>query len=268
QREILLGQNVLARWSHSFSDASALQVQAYYDHAEFTLPGIATDDLRTYDLDLQHAFSWGTRQSIVWGGGYRLQYDDFPSVLSPLHALIFMPRERRLTLANAFVQDTVSLTPALKLTLGTKIEDEPYAGLEPLPSARLSRKISGNNLLWAAVARAVRAPSRIDRDVYEIVGPIVVVAGGHFEPETLVAYELGYRVQPTSRSSISVSTFYNVYDDLRSAEFAPGGQFPVTFQNRMTGGTYGVEIWGSFEVSAWWRLDAGANWLHKNLHYE
>jgi iron complex outermembrane recepter protein len=267
-RETMLGQNVLARWNHSFTDSSALQIQTYYDHAEFSLPGVASDDLHTFDLDLQHSFSLGKRQSLVWGAGYRIQYDDFPSVLSPLNALLFIPRDRRLTLANAFIQDTVALTPSLNLTVGTKIEDEPYAGVEPLPSARLSWKVSSNSLLWGAVSRAVRAPSRIDRDVYEIVGPITVVAGGNFQPETLVAYELGYRVQPTSRSSVSISTFYNDYNHLRSAEFAPGGQFPVTFQNRMFGHTYGAEVWGTYEVSEWWRLDAGANWLRKDLHYE
>ena len=268
RRETVLGQNVIARWNHSFGDGSALQIQAYYDHEELSIPNIGADNLRTYDLDLQHSFSWGTRQSIVWGGGYRLQYDDFPSLLSPLNSLLFIPQNRRLTLANAFVQDTVSLTPSLRLTLGTKIEDEPYASVEPLPSARLSWKLSDNQLLWGAVSRAVRAPSRIDRDVYEIIGPVTVVAGGNFQPETLVAYELGYRVQPTTRSSISISTFYNVYDHLRSAEFAPVTRFPVTFQNRMLGDTYGVEAWGSYQVASWWRLDAGANWLHKNLRYE
>jgi iron complex outermembrane receptor protein len=264
----VLGQNVVARWNHSLSDGSALQVQAYYDHAQFSLHGVAIDDLHTYDLDLQHSFSWGTRQSLVWGGGYRIQHDNLLSVLSPLGGLIFIPQDRRLTLANAFVQDTVSLTPSLKLTVGMKIEHEPYTGVEPLPSARLSWKISDNNLFWAAVSRAVRAPSRIDRDVFEFVGRIVALAGGNFQPEKLTAYELGYRVQPTSRTSISLSTFYNVYDDLRSAEYSPGPAFPITFANRMAGDTYGAEIWGNYEVTAWWRLNAGANWLHKNLRYE
>jgi iron complex outermembrane recepter protein len=36
----------------------------------------------------------------------------------------------------------------------------------------------------------------------------------------------------------------------------------------MFGHTYGAEVWGTYEVSEWWRLDAGANWLRKDLHYE
>jgi iron complex outermembrane receptor protein len=27
-------------------------------------------------------------------------------------------------------------------------------------------------------------------------------------------------------------------------------------------------MWGSYQVNEWWRLGAGANWLHENLHFE
>jgi len=266
--ESISGQNVVARWNRQLSNGSALQIQAYYDHELASEPGVASDDLHAYDLDIQHSFAWGARQSIVWGGGYRIESDDFPVVPSATELLRFIPQDRNLTLANAFVQDSIALTRSLKLTLGTKVEDEPYTGVEVLPSARLAWKLSDSDMVWTAASRAVRAPSRLDRDLYEISGPLVIIAGGDFQPEKLLAYELGYRTQPSTNSSISISTFYNVYTDLRSAEFSPGGQLPVVFANRMEGDTYGVELWGSCQVSDWWRLDAGANWLHRNLHFE
>jgi iron complex outermembrane receptor protein len=40
------------------------------------------------------------------------------------------------------------------------------------------------------------------------------------------------------------------------------------FANRMAGNTYGVEMWGNYQVRDWWRLSVGANWLHENLHFE
>jgi iron complex outermembrane recepter protein len=267
-REDTFGQNVLGRWNHAFAGGSALQLQAYYDHELQSEPGIAADDLHTYDLDLQHSFSWGTRQSIVWGGEYRIQHDDFPTATSANQPLYFRPQGRRLTLGSAFAQDAIALTSTLKLTAGLKIEDEPYTGVELLPSGRLSWKVTANNLLWGAISRAARAPSRLDRDLYESVGPITVLAGGNFQPEELTAYELGFRTQPTAHSSISISTFYNVYDDLRTAELSPGGQLPVMFANEMAGETYGAEIWGSYQVLTWWRLDVGANALHEQLHFK
>jgi iron complex outermembrane receptor protein len=96
----------------------------------------------------------------------------------------------------------------------------------------------------------------------------VFIKGGDFQPEKLLAYELGYRAQPAANASISISTFYNVYRDLRSLEPAPGGRLPVMFANRMRGDTYGVELWANYQVNTWWRLAAGTNWLHQNLHFD
>jgi iron complex outermembrane receptor protein len=67
---------------------------------------------------------------------------------------------------------------------------------------------------------------------------------------------------------VSISAFYNAYDDLRSFERPPGGGFPITIENRMQGETYGVEAWGAYQVRDWWRLMAGANWLHEDLRFE
>lgn len=267
--QAVVGHNVLGRWNHAFSGGgSALQVQGYYDYSKFSLPGVGFDELQTYDLDVQHSFSLGSRQNVVWGGGVRAAEDNFPTILSSTQLLLFSPQRRTLNYANIFVQDTIALSPALKLILGAKYEDDAYVGGEPLPNARLSWKVSDNSLLWAAVSRASRAPSRIDRDLYQVAGGVVYIKGGNFQNERLTAYELGLRVQPTAQSSLSVSSFYNAYTDLRTAEYSPGRTLPVTFANRMAGNTYGLEVWGNYQVREWWRLSAGANWLHENLHFE
>jgi iron complex outermembrane receptor protein len=265
------GHNLLARWSRRLDGGATLQVQAYYDELERTAAGIAGNYLQTYDLEAQHTFALGAAHQVVWGGGYRRTKDRFPIVpanpSSPF-TQFFRPESRGLNFANVFVQDTVALSSSLELTLGMKLEDDPYTGVEPLPSARLSWKATDTTMLWGAVSRAVRAPSRLDRDFFQTMGPTVVIGPGAFQPETLVAYELGYRGRPSSRTSLSVSAFYNVYDDLRTFEFAPGGGFPITIQNRMEGETYGVEAWGAYQVRAWWRLTAGANWLRKDLRFQ
>ncbi|HEX4050069.1 MAG TPA: TonB-dependent receptor [Steroidobacteraceae bacterium] len=263
------GDNLLARWSHELSNGSALQIQTYYDYNAVSIAPIASDDLNTEDFDLQHSFAWGMHQSIVWGGGLRVETDDFPTTPSSTQPLYFSPQSRTLQIGNLFVQDGISLSSALKLILGMKLEeDRPYTGLEPLPSARLAWKVTDSELVWAAISRAIRAPSRIDRDLFEAEGPVEIIRGGDFQPEELVAYEAGYRAQPSSNTSISISTFYNVYNDLRSVELSPGNQLPVEFGNMMAGETYGAEIWGQYAVRSWWRLAAGANSLHENLHFE
>jgi iron complex outermembrane recepter protein len=265
--EAVSGHNLLTRWNHAFSEASSLQVQAYYDYSKTSIPNVGFDELNTYDLDVQHAFVWGSRQSIVWGGGVRTEQDNFPTVLSSTQVLLFSPQDRTLDYSNAFLQDTISLSRTLKLTLGTKYEHDAYTRGEPLPNARLSWKVSDSNLLWAAVSQAVRAPSRLDRDLYEELDSVVYIRGANFQDEKLTAYELGYRSQPSAKSSLSISTFYNVYSDLRSAQYSPGPALPAMFANGMSGDTDGLEAWGNYQVSEWWRMSAGGNWLHENLHY-
>ena len=272
--EAIEGQNVLARWNHTLGNDSALQVQAYYDYLSIVIPNNAGDYLHTYDVEAQHNFSWGSWQQIVWGVGYRMERDRFPSSeTSPIASAFFSPESRTLNLGDIFAQDSVALGNSLKLILGIKLEDDPYVGVEPLPSARISWKVTESNLLWAAVSRAVRAPSRLDRDLFESEGPIPILVGGNFQSEKLDAYEMGYRTQLGSDASLSVSTYYNVYQDLRSFASAPGGTLsipglgtvPLEVANDMEGDTYGTEIWGDYKVTAWWRLSAGFNWLHENL---
>jgi len=266
--ESISGDNVLLRWNHALDGGAALQVQTYFDYTDFSRVGLESDDLTTYDVDVQHSFSWGERQGIVWGGGIRTEQDNFPTVLSSTQLLLFAPQRRTLNYGNVFFQDSISLSQTVKLILGTKYEHDAYTGGEPLPNARVSWKVSDSALLWAAASKAVRAPSRLDRDLSEVLGPLVIIRGGNFQDEKLTAYELGYRVQPTTNSSVSISTFYNVYTDLRSAEYSPGGALPAMFANLMAGNTYGLEAWGDYQVSDWWRLSAGTNWLHENLHFE
>jgi iron complex outermembrane receptor protein len=257
--ETVSGHNLLTRWNHAFSESSSLQVQAYYDYTRTMIPNVGFDELNTYDLDVQHAFAWGSRQSIVWGGGVRTDDDNFP---------VFSPPQRTLDYSNAFLQDTISLSRTLNLIVGTKYEHDAYTRGELLPDARLSWKVSDSNLLWAAVSQAVRAPSRIDRDLFEEVGPVVFLRGGDFQDERLTAYELGYRSQLSAKSSISISTFYNVYSELRSVQYSPGPALPIMFANGMSGDTDGLEVWGNYQVSEWWRMSAGGNWLHENLHFD
>ena len=39
-------------------------------------------------------------------------------------------------------------------------------------------------------------------------------------------------------------------------------------ESTLLGDTYGVEVWGNYQVNTWWRLTGGAHWLHENLHFE
>ncbi len=259
------GANMLTRWNRSLQDGSAIQVQAYYDRTRRVYPRTFSETLDTYDIDAQHRFSLGQSHDLVWGGGYRLMHD---SVINST-GLAFLPDRKNLRLVNGFVQDTIALHERLRLTLGMKLENNSYTGLEVQPSARLAWKFRDDSLLWTAVSRVVRTPSRLDRELFSPNTPPFLIAGGpNFKSEKLIAYELGYRAQPTSRATVSVSTFYNVYDDLRSVQPAPGGDVPFPTGNKRKGNPYGPEPWAIFAMLDWWRLSAGYNYLKEKLGFK
>jgi iron complex outermembrane receptor protein len=263
--ENISGANLLTRWTHTLQGGSALQVQAYYDRtSRSTGDGGGRFVLNTYDFDVQHNFALNSHNDIVWGVGVRAE--QYRIVGTP--GLFFTPTERTMQLVDFFLQDTVSITDRVKLTLGLKLENDPYSGLAAMPSARLSWKTTDSTLVWASVSRAIRSPTPFDRDVVEKLGSLVFLVGASdFQPEKLTAYELGFRAQPFEHVSFSVSTFYNVYDDLKSIEVNPSTVFPLQWGNGMLGHVYGVEAWGDWQVTPWWRLDAAFDVLSEHLKF-
>ena len=260
----LSGHNILGRWQHT-SDGSQLSVQAYYDRSAREAPvDGAPFTLDTYDVELQQSLTVGSAHQVVWGAGKRI--NDYR--VTRAGQLQFIPAHRSLDLGNIFLQDTISLSPAFKITAGVKLEDNPYSGWTMLPDLRVSWELSDTALLWAAASKAIRAPTPFDVDVAEFVGPTLFLQGDpDFRNESVWAYELGYRGQPTSRLSFSASAFYDVYHNLRTIE--PGPNFiPLRWDNGMEGDTYGVEAWANFQVTSWWRLSPGFRSLHKRLHFD
>jgi iron complex outermembrane receptor protein len=261
------GGNLLGRWNHSWQDGSSLQVQAYFDRvAQSTSNNGGSFWVDTYDFDLQHSFDAGNRNQVVWGGGVRsAQYG-----ITGAANLFFVPPGRTLLLADLFAQDSLTITDNIKLIAGLKLEDDPYSGIEPLPSVRLSWKMNDDTLLWAAVSRAIRSPTPFDRDVVENIVNLVRLTGNpDFETEKLTAYEIGARLQPTSRLSFSVSLYNNAYDDLRSIEVIPDPHIlRLEWGNGMRGETYGVEAWGDYRLTRWWRLTAGYAAEHEHLTFK
>ena len=261
----IAGGDVLGRWNHVFANGSDLQIQAYYDQVDRSTSGASAGFIvDTYDLDVQDSLSLGARNDIVWGGNIRSAH----YTINGTATLLFQPASRTLNLADAFVQDTFSITPRLNLIGGLKLEDDPYSGLAVLPDLRLSWKATDNLLLWGAVSRAIRSPTPFDRDVIEKIGPEVFLVGGpDFQPETLTAYEVGTRVQAFSRLSFSVSAYYNAYDDLKTIEPAPT-IIPLRWGNMMQGYTYGVEAWGEYRLAPWWRLAASFDDFEAHLSFK
>lgn len=264
--EKVTGYNVLARWTRPTRGDGKLQIQAYYDRTERKDEAQGADfGLDIYDLEVQHEIALGSRQTLVWGAGVR--FSDY--AITGRGALDFSPPQRTLFLGNVFAQDSIAVTAKLKVIAGLKIEKDPYSPATLLPNLRIAWQPSSAALIWAAASRAIRSPTPLDADVRETVGATVFLRGNpDFRSEKVVAYELGTRISPSSVVSLSVSGFYNVYDDLRSIEATPGSFVPLFWGNGLGGHTYGIEAWLDVKPTDWWRLSASYGLLQERFDFD
>jgi iron complex outermembrane recepter protein len=251
------GGNLMTRWSQNLSERSNVQLQLYYDHTSRDIPNSIAEELDTYDVDFQHGLQIDARNKAMWGLGYRLIDDhiDNPATLA------FLPTDVTREWFTGFVQDEIAVVhDALYLTLGTKVEHNDYTGFEFQPSGRFTWMPLPNHTIWGAVSRAVRTPSRIDTDFFAPRDPphTQLQGGPDFISETVWAYELGHRVQPDERTSVSLSLFYNDYDHLRSVQQVnPPAALPFVIENGLNAQSYGGEATIDTEIRPWWHLHAG-----------
>lgn len=255
------GANLLARWSRMLANDGRVQVQAYYDHTERDFAPVFREDLDVFDIEIQHFFRPHASHAVTWGGGYRHGDDEVENSAF----LAFLPANRDLDWGNAFIQDEIRIVEGLQLTLGAKADYNPYTSVEFLPSVRLAWNLAPNHMVWGSLSRAVRAPSRIDAELFVPGLPPHLIHGGPaFESEVFNVWEAGYRAQPTPDTSLSVTVFRSEHDKLRGAVFVLD-PFGFQFQNPVEGETMGVEAWGSYRPTGFWVLNAGMVYMDKNL---
>lgn len=262
------GGNILGRWRREAGDGSEIQLRAYYDWTHRNDPSFE-DDLETFDVELQHRFLVGASHQIVWGVNYRhmANRNDGKGVFQ------LNPAASSDQLFSAFVQDQVTLHDALRLTVGTKFEHNDFSGFELQPTIRATWDPAPFHTLWAAISRAARIPTRIERDVAidatDPAGdPVVRLLGNEdFDSEELIAYELGYRWRPLPSLHVDVAVFENRYDGLASVElgeaFVENGRtiMPVIHRNLNDGRARGIETLIAFSPTDTWRLVASHSYL-------
>jgi iron complex outermembrane recepter protein len=261
------GGHLLGRWRRALDDGSSFEVQGYYSNEERdaalrSAPG-TFDSSATWDISVQHNTQVGQAHQIVWGAGYRNVDSEFINTLNP--AGFDQPR-RTLETTNVFVQDEIALHENLALTLGLKLEDHTFVGVEYMPNVRLAWRPSDELMVWGAVSRAVRTPSRIDEEL-TFIGFPGFIEPFTFRSEELLAYELGVRFQPTANSTLSATLYRHDYDELRTSSLSPPppGGFPVFVGNGLEGEVHGLELWGDVAINDDWRLSAGLTLLDQEF---
>ncbi len=225
------GGNLLTRWTHQHRRGASSTLQIYYDRYDRALRFV-TEARDTIDLDYQHRSRPAARHELLWGFALRHSADDAP----PSQIVSFTPRSESIRLGSGFAADEVELIrERLWLQAGLRLERSSYLTLEAQPTARILFAPATEHHLWAAVSRAVRAPSRGERSVAMLVSveppaasaeapapalPVATWLFGHpaFGPASLISFEGGYRGRPWRNISVDLALFFHRYRGLRSVE--------------------------------------------------
>lgn len=274
--ESIAGGHMLSRWDHT-SQGSDMALQLYYDDkSEYEIGGHLST--RTIDVDYQDHLTEGPHHDLVWGSEFRFTADQMKAPENnPIQMVL--PRYRNY-LADGFVQDEIAVVPEhLSVTIGTKIQDGTLAGFQLQPSGRILWAPSKVQSLWAAVSRAVVAPSIQDK--YLAANLVLGVEGGlpitgtlngnpMYKPETLVAYELGYRRRIGSTLTFDLATFANCNRRLQSVSVVSAGFEPtpaphiateLLYTNGYRANTFGIEASASWKPIPALSMQASYGWM-------
>jgi iron complex outermembrane receptor protein len=244
------GVSLRARVERQLDAGSQLALQAYYDRTHRRHESSFEETLDTFDLEAQLSCKPWAGHMLVVGGGYRHSRDDVTNSA----AQAFIPEDRTLGWGNAFVQDELALGGGLSAIFGLKVESNPYTGSEWLPNLRLAW-LRNDTLVWGAVSRGVRAPARIDRELFFPGAPPYLLTGANaFESEIANVAELGYRTQASAALSFSATGYHHRYPNLRSVGLVDGRP---AFRNDIEGRVSGIEAWGTYRLSPALRVTAG-----------
>jgi outer membrane receptor protein involved in Fe transport len=169
---------------------------------------------------------------------------------------------------SAYLQDSISLTDSIEVSIGTKFEENDLAGTGFQPGIRASWLANDSNVLWAGYSQAHRQPSLRER--YTTLTPAKVwipnplLPGGgiwsniqfegdeSLDREEIDTYEIGWRSRPRENLLLELSSYYY---DTKNAVLA--SQTSVNAYEAKDAKSYGGELSIDWDVSSVWKLRGG-----------
>jgi iron complex outermembrane recepter protein len=283
-QQAVSGGDVVLRWDHQLAGNSGFYLEGYFDRTNRATSQF-TETRNTVDLDFIDHIANLPQQDLILGAGLR----ESPSHLVQTQATVnFAPNKINNYVYSLFVQDTFHLVPdRLSLTLGSKFADDMYSGWGVQPTAQVLWRPRSTTTLWASVARALRTPGRLDRDLILLgnvapssaVGPIFLAVEGNpdFAPEVLIGWSAGARQLLWHKLYVDVAAFHNQYDNIESyGGPTPLYTFPTTpysytqinvqLANGLRGVSDGLEIAPDWKLASWLELRGSFSHVHVALH--
>lgn len=240
------GGNLMMNYIVGKDTGAENRVTGYFDKTLLELQGFR-DWRETWNLEYQSLIKLDSND-FMWGVGYRTIRDTVSTY--PFDYL--QPVSKNYDVVNLFVQDEYAITNDWHLIAGTKVEHNDFSGVEWQPTVRTSYAMN-QSVLWAALSRAIRTPTRLEKDIST---PQFPEFGKYFDSEKVLFKELGWRYLPNDRWSFDLAIYRADYDKLLSRE----GNY---IGNKLYGGSQGMETSTSWQVTPDWLLRV--NYTHAQI---
>ena len=246
-----LGSFLQADWEHRIADDNRIQLNSYVNDFQFS-PGTRQLDYRSQQLALQlsHAFSPAENHTLTWG------LDGRTDLLDTTNADPAMQRRDFVSTAiiGLYAQDEWRFAPRWSLTLGARIDYEFYGGFQPSGRMALAYDLNETSSIYGAISRAFQMPPVGSRffSMPLVEGLAFFTSDQDLKPETLIAYELGYRGKFFDRLHTNVNLYCHDYADLTVMDFhlGPPGLARLNFENGYSAVTYGLETDARYVVNS------------------
>jgi iron complex outermembrane receptor protein len=265
------GGDLSFRWERQQDNGNGLYFQAYFDRTLRTHDAIG-ESRNTIDIDFLQHFHISEGNQFSYGGGLRW---------SPYHILATNPESTILPTENTdhvytgFAQDEIRVRPHLRATVGMKLEENNYSGVDLQPSARILWLARAHQAFWGGITRAVTTPSDLEEGQYLHAGGgsvyVKLTGNPRFKSEDVIGYEGGYRGLFGDRLYFDLSTFWNEYSNLQSFSFpsitTSGGitTIGLEYTNQISGSASGFEIAPQISIVPGWRLNLSYSFLNSDF---
>ncbi len=198
---------------------------------DWMYPGAGEYDQETWAVEAQQSLWLGARQQLVLGTEARRESVDIDEVATDI--------DEKTDTVGLYVQDEIHAREDLIVTAGIRYDANEDFANSWSPRLGVLWRVREQAELYSSIHRAHRAPALSDRFVEQRFAGRVFQGNPDLDPETLTAYELGWRQRVGANLEGETALFYNHMKDSFDFMMDPDG----VFRNRNATRTisYGVE---------------------------
>ena len=244
------GSFAMARLDHKINADDSFYLNTYVNDS-YIQPASHMIEYRYQQLALQfgHTLKPVDDHTFTWG------LDSRTDLLDATNADPQLLQDDYLTTGTVglYGQDEWRFAERWMLTLGGRVDYECYGGFGPRARAALSYQIDKNNMVFGSVSRAFQSPPLGLRFLESpfLDGLAYVNTRDKLQPETLIAYELGYRGRHFEKVQTSAVVFCHAYDDMNILKLRPGppGLLQQSVENGYSSTIYGFELESRYDIS-------------------